>query len=124
MTPFTDTVKRMLATNLMAFNPMAATSVFGGGEDPKQVAANNEAIRFGIAHGMTSPPITGAKGIPKYIDSATGKPYVPLPGRKKLQMLPAGVSKNDIINADGKYFFTDPKSGDAIEVDPLVFNKK
>lgn len=117
MKPISEILNKILAPNMAAFLPSF-------NEDPKKKAADKEAIRFGEAHGLTSPHITGAKGIPKYIDSSTGKPYIPQPEKKKLQSLPFGVSVNDVMSEEGKYWITDPKTGDAVEIDPVVFSNR
>lgn len=117
--------------------PNSMSSVLGGGdpEDPKKKkvfktqaeidAANAEAQRMAKAQNYQdwkSAYVARKIGdpVPKYIDAATGKEFVPSPSRPKRMSVPNDIKLSDIKSEGGAYWYEDPHTGDVIEVDPSV----
>lgn len=111
-----------------------------GGEDPvgttPKVAktqaeievANREAKRFAKTRGLVSGENTyvakkvGDK-LPQYIDSKTGKPFVPLPSKSLAMSVPSGITASDIkTDGQGSFWYDDQTTGDIVDIDPSVLN--
>src|SRR5688572_17800312 len=56
-----------------------------------------------------------------FIDAATGKPSVPIK-TKKAMTVPNNIRLEDIQSSDGAYWYTDPHTGDLVDVDSSVIN--
>jgi hypothetical protein len=101
----------------------------GFGEDPTKPsrtaidAANVEAKRFASARGLiyASEAHVGDQ-LPPYIDGNTGKPYVPAPAKPKAMSVPSYVNPSDITTENGQAWYTDPRSGDLVDLDMSVLN--
>lgn len=61
---------------------------------------------------------------PQYIDSRTGKPAVATPTKPKRLTLPNNVSTSDVKQHEDSYWYEDPQTGDVVDVDRTVVNKK
>lgn len=119
-----------------AFVPPSVSSLLGS-EDPKKgkvfktqaeiELANKQAREFAKSHGYEDWQNTyvGRKigdPVPKYIDEATGKEFIPMPSKQKLMKLPNDIKLSDIKSEAGLYWYEDPQTGDVIDVDPSVVN--
>jgi len=86
--------------------------------------ANLEAKRFAKSWGLANAENVYVDKIPQYIDAVTGKPYVG-PAVKPLPMtLPSYVSINDVQTDGTRYWYTDPRSSDLVDVDPRAVRGK
>lgn len=93
-------------------------------------AANTEAKRFMTARPNISKTLSQNAYVAKkpgdaairYIDSATGKDYIPAPTIQKKYSIPNDIALGDIKNAgNNSYYYNDPHTGDLVNnVDPSV----
>lgn len=56
-----------------------------------------------------------------FIDSRTGLPAQSIK-TKKAMTVPSGINLQDIQSQDGQYWYTDPQTGDVVDVDQSVIN--
>jgi len=85
-------------------------------------AANAEARRFALSRGLMTGENTHVNSIPQYIDSRTGRPSVPAPTRPLAYNVPRDIQLSDIQSSQGLFWYTDPHTGDTVDVDPSVVN--
>jgi hypothetical protein len=92
-------------------------------------AVNKEAKRFALARPtLISGEDTYAvrkvgDPLPQYIDSRTGKPYIPFPAKPRAMTVPNSVMREDIkTDGHGNHWYEDPQTGDVVDIDPSVFN--
>lgn len=107
--------------------------LIGGGETPgtkvaktqaEVNAANMLAKRLMIKNnqtGITNPIAVSKVGdrLPQFVDPA-GRPYVGTPNKQLPTTVPDYVTLSDIKSDQGGYYYVDPKTGDNVDVDPVV----
>jgi hypothetical protein len=55
--------------------------------------------------------------------NADGTPYRPKPSKPLSNIIPDGLTLDDIQSAEGYYWYNDPHTGDVVNVDPSVINQ-
>lgn len=100
-------------------NPGNIRRQMGG---PNLQTANQEAKRFALSRGLLPGEEMHVDQTPQYVDYNTGRPYKPLPPKSKAYNVPNDVQLSDIHNEQGYTWYTDPKTGDTVDVDSSVLN--
>lgn len=105
----------------MIENPLGNTPRIGSTQERDKAIA--EAQRLALKQGLMDPGnMTIGKYLPQYTDEY-GRPYNAPPQKQLPTKVPDYVQASDIQSEQGVYWYTDPHTGDTVDIDPTVLNQ-